>query len=494
MKKIICFLILTIGFVSTSIGQMVLEKRMESKRMDAEKLVDGYYCGKFEGLDCWVMEGRRGVKQVVLTDGGLEPLCVVAVDGTDESRLLAATLCEGHVGLLLDDRSMKGHALVMKANVQLPTAVSEETSDQEGGKVEIDTLLNINCDKGDEVYAWGAVSGSGEKVALVSVVEFVKVKQYTARAMMMDRRMNVLWDKEYALGSMGEMAVTDDGLLVTMGHEVAENETHFVFNVINEKKSESYDVVLKCDPLREVKLAGVAGHSAIVVGTYNAPNMKMSRGVTGGMFAMSFSADSGNIAGFLERPVMNEEMNIMYNKATKKTQRDMVIENLHMLGTTTTSYGAAMAVGRTFREDYTNANGSGSSTHHAIGVNVLAVDTLGNVLWTRNIRRNDKQKEDDDLMKVCLVGCDSTVVLLKSEHVKYPATYNIASSAKEFTCGDKNNIVMYAITPNGNVKKDIVESKTKHTLLRTIVGAEGELMLFSVRGNKTREAILKGVR
>ena len=82
---------------AVALGQPALTKGMEGKRMDADELATARYVGVEKGMDAWMMEGRKHVKQVVLTDLNLEPVVVAPIEGSGDSRK-AVVFFEGGIG------------------------------------------------------------------------------------------------------------------------------------------------------------------------------------------------------------------------------------------------------------------------------------------------------------------------------------------------------------------------------------------------------------
>ena len=196
-------------------------------------------------------------------------------------------------------------------------------------------------------------------------------------------------------------------------------------------------------------------------------------------------------SNFLLRPFMNEDVNIFYNKATKKVQREQRADHVRTLACVPTNYGAMMVAGRAFRTENAESNGTLTSVSYAAGLHCLAIDNDGKLLWVKNIRRSDMQKKGDDLIKVSLLSDGSNAYIVKSEHPKAPLDYAIAKEAKTLELGNKSNLIIYTLNPLGEVQKLLVEAKTKHSHLRAIRRSDGVFALYSANGNKVRQAQLK---
>lgn len=462
--------------------QAVLSKGMESKLVDADNIVGGLYLGTYEGLDCWLFTGKRHLKQLVMTDQNLVTLNVVDLPGSNKCDVLAGSIRGNRAAVLVADQSEKRQTVVLAYHLDLDSLTALGPAD---------TVEVFSYDRKDKCMVWGATSPNQQYNAFVGIVQFTEKKQYRTEIRLYDADMNPLWVTEFALGSMYELVVGDDGTVVTLGSEYEEEENHFIFNVVTEKQSNSYDVVVKCDPVYEPHLVGLVGTRAMVMGLFTPTDYANNDTYSGGVVGMAFDVFKATLTGFVLHPYQNEEINILYNKKTKKVQRDQMAEYVKVLGTTTTPYGAAIAVGRRFRTNYVEANGTIKTTFRDMGIHCMAVDTVGQMRWVRNFRRDDRQVGDDDLMHVSLLNRNNDVCLVKSEPTKAPSIYDISNESPKLDMGKKNHLVMYSVNYDGDVNKMVIESKSKHSLLRSIFRSDGSLMLLTARGSKNRLAQLK---
>lgn len=477
MKRIVFFLLL--AFVGQLAAQQaVLSKGLESKHVDSYNLSNGKHLGTHDGLDCWVFEGKKHIKHVVLTDQNLETLHVVDLPKSNNAEVIAATMDNRCAAVLLADRSVKRQTSVVAYRVNLDSLVV----------FPVDSLELFTYNKKDQCFVWASTSLNGHLTALVSIVRLTESMQYRTHIMLLDASMQPLWEKEFALGSMHDMMVTNEGRIVTLGMETGEEgDTRFIFNILSQYKADSYAAVVRCDPVKELQLAAVNGSHAIAMGTFLTEDGKS----TGGVLAMSFNIDSAVLSNFLLRPFMNEDVNIFYNKPTKKVQREQRADHVRTLACVPTSYGAMMVAGRAFRTESAESNGTLTAVSYASGLHCLAVDNNGNLLWVKNIRRSDMQKKGEDLLAISLLTDGSKVFIVKSEHPKLPQGYEISKEAKTYEVGNKSNLVIYTLNPDGEVQKLLVDAKAKHSHLRSIRRPDGSFALFTANGNKVRLAQLK---
>ena len=492
MKRLLLLLALTAAYLGSSNAQeFTLQLGRESKHTDEEMIMNGHYLGLHNGLDCWITQTVNGSNifvrnrdwQVVHLDSNLVPVGRLELPKTSKCHHVASVMKESLASALLVDSSNNEQTLILRAQVDM------DSMRLVGGW--IDTLHVFPLTSKDFCKVWGATSSNGEYVGLISVIEYTNTKQYTATITLFDATMTPLWTRQYALGSTDMIHVSDKGEIITLAVEDDGEKQHFIFNVMDEQESATYDISINCDRIQNMRIVNTVGRHVVCAGTWSPLNSDPEDRITGGVVGMSFDLDSTNITGFTLRPFQNEDMNILMNKKTKKVQREQMLTFITPTGYAATSFGGVISLGRNYAENRVNNNGTISSEHHAVGMHVAAVDTSGAIRWVRNFRRNDISNDGPARLYTALVSDDTQVYLLKTESRKYPNIYEISKEAKEFELGDKSNIVLYSISTEGEVNKTIIEQKYKGVLIGVDQRRDGTMLLLSLRGSKTRLAKLK---
>ena len=481
MKQIAIIPLLLLALCGTAQTKVTVEQGAESKKVAARYLASAQQIGTYEGLNCWVGETKGERLTVMLTDHNMEPLRSMELPKGEQLRVLATTIDDKIAHLLLAEEGYHRMTLLYTSDIDLETMRPVE------GTLPLTLIDSIGYGKKDECKVWAAASANGMYAGYLVVVEYKDRRQYSSRTVMLDRSMKEVWNKEFAIGSMDELTVTDDGTVVTLGYEEDEETTQFIFNVISKSKADAYEVSMKCDPIRELHLAGVVGRHAMAMGLFRPRDSHPNDNEAGGVVGLSFHIDSAALSGFTLRPFMNEDMNILDNKKTKKIQREQKIDFVSMNALTLTDFGAVIAVGRNYERTYKEDNGMTSHDHHRVGLHMVAMDTVAGIKWVRNVRRNDMQKNGDELLNVSLLYHNGHTLLMKSECPKYPAIYDISKDAKEFEMDSKSNLVMYRIADDGEVEKMTIAGKTPFALLKVGHALDGKLLLMCANGKRTRQ-------
>ena len=466
MKRLTIIALLLTAAVADA--QFVIDKGAESRHIDDDRMVDATYIGELDGQTLWVSQARNGW-QVIGADHQMEPTRTQGLK-TNADELLAATHSGDTVMLVLADRSSKRRTDLLVARC---TAEGQWT---------VDTLQTLAYDKKDRCLLWGAVSPSGNHVAVCSIVEFTEKRQYSAFITMLSANGTIEFRHEYPLGTMEHLAVTDDGRIATLGTEQDRQTLHIIINYADRSHAETNEVTVTCDPPRELKIANILGNHLIALGTVSGNGFRGAEDLCAGTIAFAYDLAEVRMSGFTIRPFHNEDVNIFYNKPTKKVQRDLFCEHATPLALVPLPYGAAIVLGRNFEKISLADNGTEEHSFSRVGLHIVAADTAANILWVRNLRRNDWQKGKPDLLQVGVATLGETLCLVKSESRKMPAAYEIGKEAKQLKMGDKNNIVLYSIAPDGEVHKDILEAKSKHSLLHLTPKCD----IITVHGSRLR--------
>ena len=480
MKKIILSLFAVAAAVGVASAQPAFSRGYENRSYTVDQFAHGTCVGDFdEYLTAWVMEGKKQMKQVVLLDRHLESHNAVTLPGSDKMQVLAAGVVDrGRVGVLLTDHSKKNTTMVLACEVNI-----------EGKTVSpYDTVAKYEYDRKDICYVWGDASPDGRRMGFAAIMVQTEKKGYSTYAAMFDNHVQKLWEREFSFGTLQDVMVTDDGQMVTFGFESAGEETNFTFNVLDANQALNFETKVKCDPIKEMHLVNVIGDYAVAAGTYQPADRRNADKLTAGVVGISFRLDEAKVAGFTMRPFQNEDVDIFLNAKTKKIQKDMMCERISTLQYAPVSYGGVVALGRVQRVETTKAGASPVVQTQQVGVHMVAVDTTGHVRWARNFRCFDSQKKGDEPMMMGLLESDGKLCLLRTEHAKEPAVYDIAKPSKMFTIGSKGNMALYTVDPQGEVEKFVLEKKGKYGVLRAVQRQDGKIIVLAANGKYTRAA------
>lgn len=474
-------------------GQSItITKGAVGKQLDEESVLNGWYLGRHGKNDCWLTRTEDGPKsfvrsddwQLVELDRNLNVYGRLELPMSRNCKVVAARTLDRYADVIMVDSSEARRLTLVKFEVDLDSM--KLTGDK------MDTLAQYVKEPADRGFVWGAVSENGEYVGVLTLLQMTKKKQYVAEARMYGTELDEeLWSKEYAVGTTSSIAVSNDGDMVTFGYEDVDAEEHFTISVLGSKSGDTYGIKMNCDRVKDMQIVNIVGRKVLCAGLFSPRKSNPRDNMVGGTVSMAFDMDSAKVSNFIVRSFMNEDMNILLNKKTKKVQKSQEAQMVVPLSYVAMPYGAVLAVGHRHTMRYVNANGTVETSFYAQGIHLVALDEDGNVKWARYVRRNDMQKHTDEKLYMGLFAMGDTVCLVKSEHPKYPATYDIAKDVKELEMGDKSNLVLYAITENGDVKKTVLEQKTKHSLVSAAKRGGGEVVMLTLDNGKSRMVEMK---
>ena len=491
MKRLLLTVVALATLTVAQAQSVVIKKGNEGKRTDPEMVTNGHYLGTIDGLDCILTQSSEGAKgfaedddwQVVLINDDMFPLDRRELRMTHHCSLLA-TATEGKwASMLLVDSSQRKQTVLLKATVSMDSLLLK------GGRV--DTVTSYSYAKKDHCRMWGATSANGQYVGVLTVVQYKERKEYIAVVSMYDAGLKELWSREFAVGTVDAIYVTDDGRMLTLGADRRGEEEHFTIDVIDNKGGEKFGLSMSCERVKYMRIVNVVDNSMVCTGLFEPYESDPDDELTGGVVTMSFSLDSMAMNGFSMRYFQNEDINIMTNEKTKKIQKERELPNVVPLSYVPAPYGAVVSVGVKEHIKLVNANGTHTHDCAAQGIHLVAVDNRGEVKWVRNLRRMDRQDDGEELMQTLPYMHGDVLCLVKNEHPKSPAEYVISKEAKEFEVGDKSNLVLYRISADGEVSKDILEKKTRQVLGSVAIRPDGTAVLMTVNDSKTRKMEMK---
>lgn len=462
-------------------GQMVtLTKGNEGKTMDDEDVKSARFLGNDGDRFCWLMkeDDRDNDWSVFALDRDLNVRGHLSLPVDKEYKVVALIKNGPLANVVMVDSSRAKRTTVVQFSIDMDSLSLVDNK--------IDTVKNFEMAKGDCCIVWGATSEDGEFLGLLTVYQMTSKKQYSAVAMMYDREMNELWTREFPLGTTECVAVSNEGELVTLGHEREGASEHFDVAVLNARSGDSYRMTVNSERVNDMQIVNVQNRKVYCAGVFSPKESDPEDNLVGGTAMLVFDLDSTCVTGFTLCPFQNEDVNILLNKKTKKVQKEKIVPMVTVLAGAGTADGCVLAVGHRHTLHYMNANGSVTTSYYAQGLQLVAVNEKAEVKWVRNLRRNDMVYGSDELLYVSLFTEGDSVFLMKMESPKYPTEYDIAKEAKEYELGDKGNLVLYSVTEEGEVHKTILEQKTKHMLISSARSDDGNILMLTLNGRKSR--------
>jgi len=472
MKRLIIIAMMLAAIASQA--QPKLIKGAESKAFSADALSTATLLGSYEDNNVWLNETRHGWSVTAL-DHVFQPVASVELR-TNAKELLAATINGNSATLLLAER-IKNQTTVYVAHLSLDSTTA------------VDTFATMTTTgRKDKCKLWGATSPAGNYMSCVMITEFYETKEYNAIAYLLDASGKEVHNSEYPMSTIDCMSVTDDGRIVTLGYECNGSNVQFAVNYITASKMESSNGTIDCNPIRDIDIVNVIGSRMIAVGTFQGNGRKAEK-TCGGVVAVAYDLEGGKIYNYTVRPFSIEDMNIFYNRKLKKNTKENTAKNIVAVEKMATNYGGVMAFSRSFEQAKSGNDGIDKHTFTRVGLHVVAIDMDGKVKWVSNIRSYDVQKDNGNLIGIGMVnGSNDKVCIYKYQSSHMPWTYSIDKPAKKMQVGKKNNMVRYAIDQEGTTTMNVIEPKSKHSLICVTPNEE----IITVRGKKKlREATVE---
>ena len=404
--------------------------------------------------------------QVMAVDTNMKVLRQVSLPDTRRSELVFANYVEGKVYLLYRGEFVaEYHRAVID-----PRSMTMESCERV-----FDSLPGT--------YYWTAKSDNGLFYALMDVFVHPVSKEVGHRQMLLDEKLEVLWEKRFEANMMSSLKVSDEGEVYLFGSRYDKNSHEtimaaHVLDVDDEKSVEGRVAVGETFRLTLLNIVG-GGESpttkyAVAAGFIRTPESPKKKDCFDQMVGIVLDIRTGSVKATTVR-FTSDELNVFVNKSTKKENKVGMVDALVMANSVGTSYGGVLLLQRCWKVTTHSTKAPDVHDYYTMGSLAFAVDTTGTILWHKPFRTVN----DDRTGQACDIPCygdapmmaegDNVYVMLP-EPSKTPATYDIAAAGTKIMLGHRDHAyVLYGIDRKGTVVKQIAVRKDKGSLMDNFV-------------------------
>lgn len=139
-----------------------------------------------------------------------------------------------------------------------------------------------SCLVAQERMVWEGSSRDGSYHATLTVTVYGEYQQYEAFATLYDAEMQQLWTREYAVGTMESLWVTDSGTIVTVGCDPEHDGNEVTVNEITQWTARTYRVAVEAPEFDSLQVMGMGDGCAVVRATVNDTQRFVAAVDTGG--------------------------------------------------------------------------------------------------------------------------------------------------------------------------------------------------------------------
>lgn len=466
-------------------AQYELQMGKTNGHLWASTMHNALFVGNSGSDQCWVMhtgtpqQARvgKGKYALVVVDSALNEKLRLPFQKARGTSVLGATMTDGVAEMLLMDQSVHGQTLYLHHNVRINEMVNVDDAHF------VDALFSLDYGRHDTCKVWVAQSASGQRTAVLTVVQYAGRKQYSAIATLYDEHLRPLWSHDVETGSVGSIAVSNDGCILAFAHRVNALSTNFFFTVIDSLGSRTTRLQHADKAVNQALLVGFDGHQALVLGLYLDTLCKNARRCSSGRLAMSFDAKTMQITATTLIPYTNYDINTLQNQQCKHQNIDRVVRDVRVIDVIPTPYGAVMQTACVATTNHEDDEGNDIGRHTLKGIHLLAVDWRADTLWQTNIAAYEQRDVDAMNMGGLMFANADKLLLVKNEHRRTSSAFGQQTEARLTSYDKKTSLVLYEVTLQGKVSKQILQRKIRFSpLLAFNQGNNGTSLLFEEKG------------
>ena len=419
--------------------------------------------------DTWGFLGALAQKglQVVAVDTNMEVLRQVSLPDTRMDELVFANYVDGRVYLLYRKvLSGQYHRAVVEPQSMTIESCEEVFSGAQGKNV--------------SVYYWSAQSDNRLFYALADVVVNRMSREAAHRQLLLDEKMEVLWEKRFGTSELSNIRVSDEGEVYLFGsrYESGRQETSVVVHVLDVDDERSVVGQMSVGQVHHLSLLNIVNNGktayAVAAGYIRTPDSPKKKDCFDKMVGLSLNLNTSEMR-VQTAPFSSDELNVFGNKSTKKENKVGMVDELIEGGSIGTPYGGVMLLQRCWKVTTHSTKTPDVHDYYTMGSLALAVDTTGSILWRKPFRTVNDERTGSACDLPCyrdapLFAEGDNVYVMLPEQPKTPETYDIAASATRIMLGVRTHSnVIYGIDRQGRVEKRVPLPKEKASFMNNFV-------------------------
>lgn len=397
--------------------------------------------------------------QVVAVDTNMKVLRQVSLPDTRRSELVFASYVEGKVYLLYRGEYVAEYHRAVIEPKSMTLERCESVFDSMPG-----------------TYYWTAKSDNGLFYAIADVFVHPVSKEVGHRQMLLDEKLEVLWEKRFETNMMSNLRVSDDGEVYLFGsrYDKTSHETIVVAHVLDVDDEKSVEGRVAVGEMFRLTLLNIVGGKAVAAGFIRTPESPKKKDCFDQMVGIALDIRTGDVKATTAR-FSSDELNVFGNKSTKKENKVGMVDALVMANSIGTNYGGVLLLQRCWKITTRSTKAPDVHDYYTMGSLALAVDTTGTILWRKPFRTVDGERTGQSADIPCygdapMMAEGDNVYVMLPEPSKTPATYDIAAAGSKIMLGNRAHAyVVYGIDRKGTVVKQIPVPKDKGSLMDNFV-------------------------
>lgn len=401
--------------------------------------------------------------QVLAVDTNMKVLRQVTLPESRMDELVFANYVEGKVYLLIRHPFQ---AQYRRAVIDPRTMTLESC----------ETMSTNMPGKDYAAYHWDAKSENGLFYALEDVFVNSVSKEMVHRQLLLDEKMEQLWEKRFEANEVSNLCVNDEGVVYLFGsrYDKDSRETIVAVHVLDVDDEKSAVGRVAIGEVHRLTLLNILGNKVVAAGYIRTPESPKNKDCYDQMVGMVLDIHTGDLKASAVR-FTSDELNVFGNKSTKKENKVGMADALAMVNSVGTNYGGVMLLQRIWKVTTRSTKAPDVHDYYTMGSLALAVDTTGTIIWHKPFRTVNDERTGQSADIPCygdapMLAKGDNVYVMLPEPSKTPETYDIAQPGVKIMLGGRAHAnVVYGIDKQGNVAKQVVVQKDKGSLMDNFV-------------------------
>lgn len=388
----------------------------------------------------------------------------VCAVGHKNSDVMYASLVNGKVNFIVKEFKLKGYEL-MAYSVDLATMT------QVG---EAKRLLVVNPSLTEQTFVDIEPSPSNEFVVISDLTIKNKSNDVRPHVAMYDSELVLQWEKDLPFyyydikaDDMGEAVLASIGDTKLELHVVSP-ESDDVISGENNVNATSIKIV-NITPTGKVVLGGATG----------------TEKTSDGVFGAAADLENGVFLQVTSHKFTNAEIVALNNEKEKKMDKSDGVRYLSTGQTQKSDFGGVMLLQNMSITIYRNSNGMESEIYNTYGVNLMAIDTTGEIMWSHAFRHPYTEGGVGLLRNFVIIPRGNDVYMASSQSLKAPIETFPTDNLTAVIASQKVNNVLTVFHQDGKYSRKAFHEDDYAFLRKTFVQLDNRTYrVFAGKSNK----------
>lgn len=412
------------------------------------------------------MKAANGI-QALVTDTNLNVLRQVNIPGTGYlDDVVYANKVDGNLYILIRNRVFHNYRRVEVDIKSMTVAKVEDivinhATDSKRPAVAINNSDRIG-DKNTTQVSWYAKSDNNDYYGIVSVRINTVTNETSQQQFLLDNKFHPLWTKQYDVRTLDDLKIDNNGVMYTLGttYNTDKQKTLVCMSQLDVDNEQTIEQEYAEGMIANLKFVNVQNGRVVAAGPV-IHEITSNKRTYDKLLAVAINTRDRSMKT-ATYDLSIEDMCVFNNSDFYPTRKADYPEFIQMTQSLSTNNGGLALFQKSWFVWHYGGSSPDSYDHCISGTLMMAVDSLGNIGWTKNFRSNYFERTSFNEDPTCvsdlmLMQVGGNIYFMQQEINGAKTVYPDTKFLNRLFNFSKHLLGVYCIAPDGQVTKTLVK-------------------------------------